>query len=79
MATHNETMLGLIKAALEGRLTSDMESYSIAGRQITKIPISELIELKKHYQSEVNNEVNANNIKAGKASSRIIHVRLTKP
>jgi hypothetical protein len=79
MATHNETMLTAIKAALEGRITSDMEQYQIQGRQITKIPIDDLIKLKIYYEGEVNKEVNAANIKAGKTSGRIIHTRLTKP
>lgn len=47
--THEERTLEVLTAALEGRLTKDMESYSIAGRSISKIPVRELAGLRSQY------------------------------
>ena len=51
--THSEKTLQVIEAALSGRLTADLESYQIAGRAVTKIPIKELRELRGWYAAEV--------------------------
>jgi hypothetical protein len=51
--THAEKTLGIIELALIGRLTADLESYQIAGRAVTKIPIRELRELRGWYAAEV--------------------------
>ena len=75
MATHAKTMLDAIEAVLEGRIDSDVEQYQIAGRQITKIPVSELHELRKKYLAEYKKEQRINNIKLGKSSSSTMHVR----
>jgi len=50
---HCQRMLTLIETALEGRLTSDMESYSIAGRAISKIPARELLRFRAVYRAQV--------------------------
>jgi hypothetical protein len=52
--THDERTLDVIEAAIEGRLTKDMESYSIAGRSISKIPIRELLQMRGMYRAMVN-------------------------
>ena len=54
--THEERALVVIEAAIEGRLTKDMESYSIGGRSITKIPIRELIGLRAKYRASINSQ-----------------------
>jgi hypothetical protein len=54
--THEERALEVIEAALEGRLTKDMENYSIAGRSISKIPIETLVKLRSQYQATVNQQ-----------------------
>jgi hypothetical protein len=54
--SHAQKMLDLIEAALSGRITSDMESYQIAGRQISKIPFSELHKMREQYLSEIESE-----------------------
>jgi len=56
---HCQRTLTLIETALEGRLTTDMESYSIGGRSITKIPVVELIKLQGIYRAKVRNLQNA--------------------
>jgi len=54
--THAEKTLAVIEAALEGRLTSDLESYQIAGRAVNKIPIRELTRLRGRYAGLVRQE-----------------------
>lgn len=75
MATHAETMLAKIEAVLEGRIDSDVESYSIAGRQITKIPVNELLVLRDKYRAERNNELAAESIAEGTGNPNKIKVR----
>ena len=47
--SHEERTLAVLTAAIEGRLTRDMESYSIAGRSISKIPVRDLTSLRSQY------------------------------
>jgi hypothetical protein len=51
--THAQKIVDAIESVLEGKATKDVSSYNIAGRSITKIPFSELIELRKYYKNEV--------------------------
>jgi len=73
--SHAKTMLDAIEAVLEGRITSDIEEYTIAGRQITKIPIIELKKLRDEYRAEYKKEQRIQNIKLGKSGSHKMHVR----
>ena len=41
-----EKALVVVDAALLGRLTSDQQAFSIAGRAVTKIPITELLSIR---------------------------------
>jgi hypothetical protein len=50
LITYEEQTLAVIEAALKGRLTADIEHYSIAGRSVSKIPVRELIELRGRYK-----------------------------
>lgn len=50
---HVETVLQAITAVIEGRITDDVESLSIAGRSITHIPIGELLEIRVSYLKEL--------------------------
>jgi hypothetical protein len=47
--THNEKMYDAICAALEGRTVADVESYSINGRALNRIPYAELERAKNKY------------------------------
>lgn len=58
-----------------GRMTSDVDSYSIAGRSLTKLKPKELRDEINYWQSKVNQERNKAAIKAGKASSATIKAR----
>lgn len=48
-----ETALEIVEAAIAGRLTSDMQSFTIAGRAVTKIPIAELLDIRAKLQAEI--------------------------
>lgn len=52
---HCQRTLTLIETAIEGRLTSDHESYAINGRSIAKIPVRELVRLRGIYLAKVQN------------------------
>lgn len=56
--SHAERTLAVIDAAIEGRLTADIESYQIHGRSVSKIPMSELVKLRAIYASAVERERN---------------------
>lgn len=53
LRTHAQKVLEAIEAVLEKRATKAEQSYSIAGRSITKIPLAELYELRNKYKAEV--------------------------
>lgn len=57
-----ERTLTVIEAAIQGRLTADIEHYSIAGRSVSKIPIGELTKLRGIYASLVWRERNPGNL-----------------
>lgn len=58
VVSHAARTLAVIEAALEGRLTADMESYTIGNRAITKIPIKDLYSMRAMYRNEVARERN---------------------
>lgn len=51
--SHNVKMINAIDATLENRATKDQQSYSIAGRSLSRIPIVELLQLKDYYLEKV--------------------------
>jgi hypothetical protein len=54
--SHARVTLALIEQAIEGRLPDALAGYSIAGRSISKIPLSELVQLRNVYKSQVQAE-----------------------
>jgi hypothetical protein len=48
-----ERTLAVIEAALSGRLTADIQSYQIAGRAVTKIPVGELLQIRGTLQAKI--------------------------
>lgn len=48
--THNERVLALLEAAIEGRIPAGMESYQIAGRTVANIPVVDLRKLLTKYR-----------------------------
>ena len=55
--THAKIMLDKIESLLEGRADKDVSSYSIAGRSLNKMSISELLEWRNYYKAEYNREL----------------------
>lgn len=51
--SHIERTLVIIEAALEGRMTADLENYQLAGRSVSKIPIKDLFWFRGHYRSKL--------------------------
>ena len=51
---HAEIMLGKIESILEGKADSDVSSYSIQGRSLTKLTIDEILQWRDYYRREVN-------------------------
>lgn len=63
--SHAEIMLDAIKQILAGRVQKDVESYTTEdGRQLTKIPIVELVKMEKRYNRLVRRERNKANGKS---------------
>ncbi len=73
--SHVKRLLDAIEAVLEGRVTKDVESYSIEGRQLTRIPIPELLALRDKYRAEYRRELQAERLAKGLRSGRTVRVR----
>ncbi len=73
--THAEVMVDKIETILVGKADSDVASYSIAGRSLTKLSFSELIEARDYYKREVVRHTNAELLKRGKSNGSTIKVR----
>ena len=48
-----ETQLTVVEAVLAGRITADIQAYTIGGRAVTSIPLAELYALRTKLQHEV--------------------------
>jgi hypothetical protein len=54
--THAEKTLALIESILEGKLTKDLHRYTIAGRSVEKIPLTELMTMRGTYAAMVRSQ-----------------------
>lgn len=70
--SYNRTTRDILRAALAGRLPAGMEHYSIGGRAISKIPLTQLNELLREYQDYVNQEENQERIRKGLGDKNLI-------
>jgi 5-hydroxyisourate hydrolase-like protein (transthyretin family) len=73
--THAEIMVSKIETILQGKADSDVSSYSVAGRSLTKMTFQELIEARDYYKKEVVKYRNDLAVKNGRKSSSTIKVR----
>lgn len=73
--THAEIMLDKIESVLQGRADSDVSSYSIQGRSLSKMAIADLLEWRDYYRREVKKEKRDNDIKHGRETSTTVKVR----
>ncbi len=77
--THARRVLDLIEAAMEGRIPNGMESYTIGGRSINKIPLNQLREIYEKYKQDVIMEEQAERLVNGRRSGKSIGVRFSRP
>ena len=76
--SHVKKVLDALEAVIEGKATSDQLSYSIAGRSISKMSPTEILQWRDLYKAEYRNELNAENIAKGVSSSKRIGVRFNR-
>lgn len=68
-------MLTKIETMLEGKADSDVANYSINGRSLTKLSVSELIEWRDYYRAEVTKQKRMEQIKLGRRTPASVKVR----
>lgn len=78
-STHASRTLALIEAALEGRIPRGLETTSIDGQSLSRMPIAELHRLRDKYRREVLAEKAASQAVAGIRPRRTIGIRFVAP
>ncbi len=73
--SHAAKVLAAIESLIEGKAASDVASYSIAGRSLTKLSFAELLDARAFYRREVKRERDAANAAAGRPTGRTYAVR----
>lgn len=73
--SHAQIMVDKIQSLLEGRADKDVSSYSIQGRSLAKMSITDLMMWRDYYRKEVAKEKQDALIAAGKASNATVKVR----
>ena len=73
--SHAEIMLDKIQSLLEGRADKDVTSYSINGRSIAKMSVTDLLSWRDYYRKEANLEKRKADAAAGKPSTATVKVR----
>jgi hypothetical protein len=73
--SHAQIMVTKIQSLLEGRADKDVSSYSIQGRSLAKMSITDLMMWRDYYRKEVAKEKQDALIAAGKASNATVKVR----
>ncbi|MDA0339781.1 MAG: hypothetical protein O2910_08110 [Proteobacteria bacterium] len=75
--SHAQIMVEKIESILQGKADSDVGSYSIAGRSLTKMSFAELMEARDRYKSEYAQELIHTRIQAEKPSGATVKVRFS--
>ena len=73
--SHAEIMVDKIQTILEGKADSDVSSYSINGRSLTKFSPSELLEWRDYYKKKFAKEKRAEMVALGKKTNSTILMR----
>lgn len=73
--SHAEIMLDKIQSLLEGRADKDVTSYSINGRSIAKMSVTDLLTWRDYYRKEVAKEQRDSAIAQGKPTKTTVKVR----
>lgn len=72
---HAEIMVDKIESILEGKADSDVGSYSIGGRSLTKMSFAELQDARDRYKAEMVQHENKELVKRGKSNGSTVKVR----
>ena len=72
--SHAKKMVDLLESLLEGKAASDVSSYSIQGRSLTKMGTEELIKWRNYYKREVLQAEKIERRKNGKGTGGLIKV-----
>lgn len=75
--THADIMLAKIESILEGKADSDVASYSIGGRSISKLTFEELMSARDKYKAEVTRHKNKALIERGRKTNSTVFVRFS--
>jgi hypothetical protein len=73
--SHAQIMIDKIESILQGKADSDVGSYSIAGRSLTKMSFGELMTARDQYKAEFQQEVVKDRARRGKPTGSTIKVR----
>lgn len=73
--SHAQIMIGKIESILQGKADSDVGSYSIAGRSLTKMSFAELMDARDQYKAEFNQQVIKDRVRRGKSTGATVKVR----
>ena len=73
--SHAQIMIGKIESILQGKADSDIGSYSIAGRSLTKMSFAELMDARDKYKAEFTQELVKSRLETGKPSGSTVKVR----
>ena len=73
--SHAQKILNAIDATLLKRATKDQLSYKIAGREISKIPIPDLLALRTKVKNEIEAEERADRLAKGLGLGNIVKLR----
>jgi hypothetical protein len=75
---HAARTLAAINALLEGRATKDQQSYKIGERELSRIPVNELLALRDYYRAEAQREDEAAALASGRPRSRMVVTRMAR-
>lgn len=74
-----ELMVAAIDALMAGKATRDQMGYTIGQRTLTRIPIDQLLEFRKHYVGIVESEQVKARVKKGLPAFENIHIKFQRP
>jgi hypothetical protein len=75
---HAARTLAAIEAMLENRATKDQQSYKIGERELSRIPVQELLSLRDYYRAEAKREDEAAGLASGRPRTRLVVTRMAR-
>lgn len=76
--THNEKMVRMLEAQVEGRATDGVDSHTVGGVPITKLPLDQAAALLREYRGYLFTERQKDAIAAGKKSGNRILIEFAQ-